>query len=119
MENINQTNSTNEAKRLWGVNIWRYPATIVEYMVVKETPKTYTVVRCDGGQQRTEHVVRKSTMEVYNLRFCESHDAAVAYVKQLYEEKIERNNIRIESMQKENEALAALLKNLPTIGGDA
>lgn len=47
-----------------------------------------------------------------------SYAAAVEYVKQLYEKKIESNTARIASLQKENETLAALLKDLPTVGGD-
>ncbi len=114
MEN-NQTTPTDAAKRLYGVNTsWRL-GTIVEHIVVKETEKTYSVKH--DPSQRGATVVRKSTMEVYDLHFCESYDAAVAYVKQLYEKKIESNTARIVSLQKENETLAALLKDLPTVGG--
>ena len=113
----NQTTTTDAAKRLYGVNTsWRL-GTIVEYIVEKETPKTYSVKH--DPKQRATTVVRKSTMEVYDLHFCESYDAAIAYVKQLYEKRIEGNYARIASLQKDNEALAALLKDLPTTtGGD-
>lgn len=115
MEN-NQTTTTDAAKRLYGVNkSWRL-GTIVEYIVVKETPKTYAVKH--NPNERGATVVRKATMEVYDLHFCESYDAAIAYVKQLYEKRIESNNKRIAEMQKDNDALAALLKDLPTVGGD-
>lgn len=113
----NQTNPTDAAKRLWGVNTsWRL-GTIVEFTVVKETPKTYSVVH-GGSKVSSANIVRKSTMEVYDLHFCESYTAAVEYVKQLYEKKIKSNIDRIASLQKENETLAALLKDLPTVGGD-
>ncbi len=114
MEN-NQTTPTDAAKRLYGVNTsWRL-GTIVEYIVVKETEKTYSVKH--NPQERGATVVRKATMEVYDLHFCESYDAALAYVKQLYEKKIKNNTARIASLQKENETLVAMLKDLPTVGG--
>lgn len=115
MEN-NQTTTTDAVKQLYGVNTsWRL-GTIVEHIVVKGTEKTYSVKH--DPRQRGATVVRKATMEVYDLHFCESDGAAVAYVKQLYEKKIEGNTARIASLQKENETLAAMLKDLPTVGGD-
>lgn len=104
--NINQTTTTpQDVKHLYAVQM-RYCdiGAIIEYIVIKETPKTYVVTdRLTPVILRDEHIVKKSDMEIYGEHFCESYAAALAYKLSLLKMRIAGNEYSIAQKQKENE----------------
>lgn len=106
----NQNTPTQELKRLYAVQKrWYDIGAISEYVVVKETEKTYVVAEArDVGKPNFPsrfgtNTVKKSDMEIYDKHYCESYAAALAYKKQLLENRIASNERRIVDMTAENE----------------
>ena len=122
--NVNQTTTTpQDVKHLYAVQMRYYDVgTITEYIVTKETPKTYVVTdRLTPVILRDEHVVKKSDMEIYDKHFCENYTAALAYKKELLEKRITDNERNIAQRQKEIEKyradIEATAAELQTIEG--
>ena len=87
---------------------------IFEYIVVKETPKTY-IVKAKSGWDNWERTVRKSDMNVasyYPRKLVKTYPEAIELAKQYIRELIEYNNREIESLKNKNIKLADKLKEL-------
>lgn len=110
----NQTETpTQELKKLYAVQKrWYGIGAITEYVVVKETPKTYVVAHlADIGKPRyNTNIVKKSDMEIYDNHYCESYAAALAYKKQMLENYIASNERRIVELTNENKKHRAAIE---------
>ena len=109
----NQTTTVpQDVKHLYAVQMRYYDiGKITEYIVIKETPKTYVVT--DGRSPvilRGEHIVKKSDMEIYGKYFCESYAAALAYKKELLEKRIADNEHNITEAHKANERYRSMIE---------
>lgn len=111
--NINQTTTNpQDVKHIYAVQKSYYDiGKITEYIVIKETPKTYVVTdTLDPTRWRNENIVKKSDMEIYNKHFCESYAAALAYKKELLERRIADNERDIAEAHKANERYRSMIE---------
>lgn len=108
-----EINQTKAQKSLFAVQTrWGNIGTIREYIVIKETPKTYVVtlpetinsLRCNCN------TVHKSDMQIYDRHYCESYVEALVYKKQLLQKSIESYTRRITEMQSEIERYTVMIK---------
>lgn len=101
----NQTTATQETKKLYAVKT-RYGdiGKITEYVVIKETPKTYTAAPADDPSGRwCKRTVKKADPQVYDDYFCVGYHEALIYKKKILEGRIANNERRIVEMTAENE----------------
>ena len=89
---------------------------IVEYIVVKETPKTYIVKeRINSDWGNWERTVRKSDMTVgscYPRKLVKTYPEAIELAKQFIRERIDINYKEIEKLKTHNVKFAEKLKEL-------
>lgn len=101
----NQTTTMQELKRLYAVKT-RYSdiGKITEYVVIKETPKTYTAALADDPTGRWgKRTVKKADPQVYDDYFCVGYYEALIYKKKILETRIANNERSIVEMTKANE----------------
>lgn len=109
----NQTTTTSQdVKHLYAVQIRYYDiGAITEYIVIKETPKTYVVTdRLYPTIIREENIVKKSDMKIYDKHFCESYAEALAYKKELLERLIADNERNITKAHEANERYRSMIE---------
>ena len=87
--------------------------TIEEVEVIKETEKTYTIIRKNWGK----HLVRKSEMRVWEYVLCKSYDEAVEKTKELLKHRILQYLGKIEGLKADIEKYKAMLTEFEK-GGD-
>lgn len=93
-------------KKLYAVD---YRFNIVEYEIIKETPKQYVARPVGNAWDIYERTIKKSTMETYNLTFrCTLADAKILRQEKI-QQTINRNNDRIAKLTQYNTELAQLL----------
>lgn len=89
---------------------------IFEYIVVKETPKTYIVKKRESdGLGCWERTVKKSSMEVGSYcthKLVKTYSEAIELAKQFIHSRISTNNEKIESIKTDNVKFAEKLKEL-------
>ena len=89
---------------------------IVEYIVVKETPKTYIVKEKEKIDWTSyERTVKKSSMEVGSFcarKLVKTYSEAIELAKQFIRFRISTNNGKIESIKSDNVKFAEKLKEL-------
>lgn len=96
-------------KKLYAVN---YNFNIVEYDIIKETPKQYIARPVGNAWDIYERTIKKSTMETYNLTFrCTLADAKILRQEKI-QQAINRNNDRIANLTQCNIELTQLLNQL-------
>ena len=108
-----ENNQTKTQKSLFAVQTrWGNIGTIREYIVVKETPKTYVVTLPEtiNSSWCTRNTVNKSDMQIYDRHYCESYAEALVYKKQLLQKSIESYTRRITEMQSEIERYTVMIK---------
>lgn len=108
-----ENNQTKTQKSLFAVQTrWGNIGTIREYVVIKETPKTYVVTLSDNANSlwHTRNTVNKSDMQIGDRHYCESYVAALIYKKQLLQRNIESYQKRIAEMKSEIERYAVMIK---------
>lgn len=82
---------------------------IIEYEIVKETPKQYIARPVDKNWSLYERTIKKSTMEHYNLTFrCTLADAKILRQEKI-QQAINHNNDRIVNLTQCNIELTQLL----------
>ena len=103
--------TTNQTRKLYGVETTWEVGKIAEYEIEKETEKTY-VVRGHkgtlfGGYSIT---VRKSEMSVHSTKFAETYPDAYELAMQILRNRIDHNNRKVEDLNADSDKCAALLK---------
>lgn len=106
-----------ENQILYGVSkVYSELGNIVEYTVVKETPKTYIVKENKNRDWATwERTVRKSDMtvgSVYPCKLVKTYPEAIELAKQFIRESIDENDKEIERLKTNNVKFAEKLKEL-------
>ena len=105
-----------ENKILYGVGkVYGETGEIVEFIVVKETPKTYIVKAKTGFYRDWERTVKKSDMSVGSVNpytLVQSYSDAVELAKAFLHKRIEINNDKVEQIKKANALHFERLKEL-------
>lgn len=111
----NQTTTqptAQELKKLYAVKT-RYGdiGKITEYVIIKETPKTYIATRATDPTARwSQRTVKKADPQVYDDYFCVGYYEALLYKKQILEKRIAGNEREIAEKLAENEKHRAAIE---------
>lgn len=103
--------TTNQTRKLYGVETTWEVGKIAEYKIEKETEKTY-VVRGHKGTLFSGYsiTVRKSEMSAHSTKFAETYPDAYELAMQILRSRIDRNNRKVEDLNADSDKCAALLK---------
>lgn len=88
---------------------------IVEFLIVKETPKTFIVKEKCSTWSNWERTVKKSSMTVgsiYSYKLVNTYSEAIEFSKHCIQERIKSKIKSIENSKKEIEELTKKLKEL-------
>lgn len=111
----NQTTASEstDRKKLYAVKT-RYSdiGKITEYVVIKETPKTYIAAPADNPTGRWgQRTVKKADPQVYDDYFCVGYYEALLYKKKILEMRIVANQKDIEQKLAANTKYDAMIGN--------
>ncbi len=103
--------TTNQTRKLYGVETSYKVGEIAEYEIEKETEKTY-VLRTPKGTLYSGYkvVVRKSGMTAGSIKFAETYPDAYELAMQILRNRIDRNNRKVEDLNADSDKCVALLK---------
>ena len=103
--------TTNQTRKLYGVETTWEVGKIVEYEIEKETEKTYVLRGCKGSLFSGHKInVRKSEMSAHSTQFAETYPAAYELAMQILRNRIKHNNQKVEYINADTDKCAALLK---------
>lgn len=101
--------TTNQTRKLYGVETSWEVGKITEYEIEKETEKTYVLRGCKGSLF-SKITVRKSEMSAHSTKFAETYPAAYELAMQILRNRIKHNNQKVEYINADTDKCAALLK---------
>ena len=103
--------TTNQTRKLYGVETSWEVGKITEYEIEKETEKTYVLRGCKGSLFSGHKItVRKSEMSAHSAKFAETYPAAYELAMQILRNRIKHNNQKVEYINADTKKCAALLK---------